>query len=129
MIDPGSFRRDRERPGILTFRSTSIREKRYYEFPCSTQVTLSLTFNGVSYDISPADFNVSPSPSEPLEMGAGVADPIFDGVFFVDYQLGQVTRSSCIGAVFGVTQSSNSPSWIVGTHTFLLPQLTSNLIY
>lgn len=67
----------------------------YYQFPCSTDVDVAFTFGGVSYAISPDDFNI-----------------------------GAVNRAgtTCIGALFAVdtgsSSSSRSPSIIAGD-TFL----------
>lgn len=65
----------------------------YYTFPCDTNVELSLTFNGVSYPISPDDFNA-----------------------------GQVDRTgqTCLGALFALdagqsgTTDSAEPQYIIG---------------
>ncbi|EGG01944.1 aspartic peptidase A1 [Melampsora larici-populina 98AG31] len=64
----------------------------YYQFPCSSLPTLSLTFGGISYSISPDDFNI-----------------------------GKIDQSgeNCLGAIFAVnspTIQSNliAPSWIIG---------------
>ncbi|EIM86445.1 aspartic peptidase A1 [Stereum hirsutum FP-91666 SS1] len=61
----------------------------YYLYPCETEVSVSLTFGGSSWSISPADF-----------------------------LLAQVSESQCIGAFFEFSSSSSAPSWIVGD-TFL----------
>lgn len=64
----------------------------YYEYPCSTNVSVALIFNGVSYSISNGDFNL--------------------GYFTSNTQY-------CTGAFYGQDLGSNSPiSWIVGA-TFL----------
>ncbi|OXH30255.1 endopeptidase [Cryptococcus neoformans] len=60
----------------------------YYQYPCDTEVTVSLQFGGMSYSISNADMN-----------------------------LGSFTRdtSMCTGAFFAMDMSSRSPvQWIVG---------------
>ncbi|ADV23137.1 endopeptidase [Cryptococcus gattii E566] len=60
----------------------------YYQYPCDTQVSVSLQFGGMSYSISNADMN-----------------------------LGSFTRdtSMCTGAFFAMDLSSRSPvQWIVG---------------
>ncbi|POW07854.1 hypothetical protein PSTT_07968 [Puccinia striiformis] len=67
----------------------------YYEFPCSANPVLSLTFGGKQYPIAPDDFNV------------GAVDS--DG-------------KMCLGSIFAVESStsstsakpSTSPAWIIG---------------
>jgi cathepsin D len=69
----------------------------FFEFPCSTQVTISLSFGGKLWPISTKDMN-----------------------------LGQVSRGSsqCLGSIFDLSMGSNipsgsgNPSWVVGD-TFL----------
>ncbi|KAG0145715.1 hypothetical protein CROQUDRAFT_658385 [Cronartium quercuum f. sp. fusiforme G11] len=68
--------------------------KGYYEFPCSSAPSLSLTFGGISYSIAPDDFNV------------GTVDE---------------SGKMCLGAIFAVesatsssTTTSLTPAWIVG---------------
>lgn len=64
----------------------------YYEYPCSTDVSVALIFNGVSYSISNGDFNLGPFTS---------------------------SSQYCTGAFYGQDLGSQSPiSWIVGA-TFL----------
>ncbi|KDR68011.1 hypothetical protein GALMADRAFT_272857 [Galerina marginata CBS 339.88] len=62
----------------------------YYTYPCDTSVTVSLSFGGQSWSISPADF-----------------------------QLSRLTRNTCLGSFFVLTTGSSAPSWIVGD-TFLV---------
>lgn len=60
----------------------------YYEYPCSTEVNMTLTFNGVTYTIDPADFNI-----------------------------GRLTTGSsyCLGGIYGSDLgSSSSVQWILG---------------
>ncbi|KAA1131915.1 hypothetical protein PGTUg99_033627 [Puccinia graminis f. sp. tritici] len=67
----------------------------YYQFPCSANPVLTLTFGGKPYSIAPDDFNV------------GAVDS--DG-------------KMCLGSIFAVesssssstTKSSSSPAWIIG---------------
>ncbi|EFP78010.2 uncharacterized protein PGTG_03966, partial [Puccinia graminis f. sp. tritici CRL 75-36-700-3] len=67
----------------------------YYQFPCSANPVLTLTFGGKQYSIAPDDFNV------------GAVDS--DG-------------KMCLGSIFAVesssssstTKSSSSPAWIIG---------------
>ncbi|OAV99883.1 hypothetical protein PTTG_01476 [Puccinia triticina 1-1 BBBD Race 1] len=67
----------------------------YYQFPCSANPVLTLTFGGKPYPIAPDDFNV------------GAVDS--DG-------------KMCLGSIFAVesssssstTKSSSSPAWIIG---------------
>lgn len=61
----------------------------YYLYPCDTTVSVTLSFGGKDWSISPADF-----------------------------QLAQVSSSQCLGAFFEFSSSSTAPSWIVGD-TFL----------
>ncbi|KAI0301043.1 aspartic peptidase domain-containing protein [Multifurca ochricompacta] len=67
----------------------------FFAFPCNTQLTISISFGGPSWPISLADLN-----------------------------LGTVSSSLCLGAIFDITQgtpiqpSDGNPSWIVGD-TFL----------
>ncbi|KAJ7449682.1 aspartic peptidase A1 [Mycena latifolia] len=61
----------------------------YYLYPCDTSVTVSLSFGGSSWDISPADF-----------------------------QLQEIGHGTCLGAFFTLTTGDSAPSWIVGD-TFL----------
>ncbi|TFY55761.1 hypothetical protein EVG20_g9201 [Dentipellis fragilis] len=63
----------------------------YYTYPCSTEVTVELSFGGQSWSISPADFQLS-------RLSGG---------------------STCIGAFFEFSSSSTAPPWIVGD-TFLV---------
>ncbi|KAI9447160.1 acid protease [Russula earlei] len=67
----------------------------FWSYPCSTQLTVSLSFGGPSWPISPGDLN-----------------------------LGTVTNGKCLGAIFDITAGSSikpqadTPAWIVGD-TFL----------
>jgi cathepsin D len=67
----------------------------YFAFPCSTQLTLAISFGGPAWPIRAADLN-----------------------------LGTIGNGRCLGAVFDLSQGSNSqpggvnPSWIIGD-TFL----------
>ncbi|KAA1468887.1 acid protease [Dentipellis sp. KUC8613] len=62
----------------------------YYTYPCSTEVTVEISFGGQSWPISPADFQLS-------RLNGG---------------------STCVGAFFEFSSSSTAPPWIVGD-TFL----------
>ncbi|KIJ65104.1 hypothetical protein HYDPIDRAFT_27827 [Hydnomerulius pinastri MD-312] len=60
----------------------------YYQFPCSTQVSVSFSFGGTTWSMSPADFAYAP-----------------------------LSSSQCIGAFFETssgTGNSATPSWIIG---------------
>ncbi|KAJ7668345.1 aspartic peptidase domain-containing protein [Mycena rosella] len=61
----------------------------YYMYPCDTSVTVSLSFGGRSWSISPADF-----------------------------ELQSVGQGMCMGSFFTLTTGDSAPSWIVGD-TFL----------
>jgi len=61
----------------------------YYTYPCSTTVSVTLSFGGKNWAISSADF-----------------------------QMGQLTSSVCLGAFFQLDTGTSSPNWIVGD-TFL----------
>lgn len=63
----------------------------YYYYPCSTDVTVTMSFGGSSWAISSADFKVT-----------------------------QLSSSQCLGAFFELdaAQGSSTPAWIVGD-TFL----------
>ncbi|CAK5272955.1 unnamed protein product [Mycena citricolor] len=67
----------------------------YYQFPCSTNVSVTLSFGGKAWPISPEDMNLGP-----IQQGS----------------------SFCVGAIFDLTlgsqASSGSPGWVVGD-TFL----------
>ncbi|GMK54580.1 hypothetical protein CspeluHIS016_0111660 [Cutaneotrichosporon spelunceum] len=64
----------------------------YYQYPCSNTVQMAMQYGGKSYYISDEDFNLGPTDR---------------------------TGKYCIGAVFAIQLSSDSPiSWIVGA-TFL----------
>ena len=58
-----------------------------YAFPCDSSVVLSLTFGGVSYAMSSADFNY------------GAIDN---------------AGTYCLGAVFGTEVGSSTPDFIIG---------------
>jgi len=68
----------------------------YWQYPCSAKPTVALTFGGISYTISPADFNIGQ----------------------VSGQRVSLSNSMCLGALFETPQSNASPNWIVGD-TFL----------
>ena len=63
----------------------------YYYYPCDTDVTVTMSFGGSTWSISPADFRLT-----------------------------QLTESQCLGAFFVLDsqQGSSTPAWIVGD-TFL----------
>ncbi|KAJ7115925.1 aspartic peptidase domain-containing protein [Mycena epipterygia] len=61
----------------------------YYMYPCDTSVTVTLSFGGSSWAISPADFELQP-------IGSG----------------------TCLGSFFTLSTGDSAPSWIVGD-TFL----------
>jgi len=62
----------------------------YFTYPCSTQVTLSLTFGSLTWPISPSDFEMM-----------------------------QTDKDTCVGSLFAIDLGGqDSPSWIVGD-TFL----------
>jgi len=61
----------------------------YYLYPCSTSVSISMTFSSRSWTIDPADFLLMRS-----------------------------TSTMCVGAFFALNLSGSAPSWIVGD-TFL----------
>jgi cathepsin D len=70
-------------PGTGNFQS-------YYTYPCSTSVSVQLSFGGKNWSISPQDF-----------------------------QLSQLTKELCLGAFFELSTGGSAPSWIVGD-TFLV---------
>ncbi|KAJ7587108.1 acid protease [Mycena floridula] len=65
----------------------------YFAFPCSTQVSASISFGGKTWPISPSDMNLGP-----ISQGS----------------------SNCLGGLFDLTQGSNiqpgsgNPNWVVG---------------
>ncbi|KAB5594986.1 Lysosomal aspartic protease [Ceratobasidium theobromae] len=61
----------------------------YYLYPCSTSVTITMTFSSRTWTINPADF-----------------------------LLMRASTSMCVGAFFALNLSGSAPSWIVGD-TFL----------
>jgi cathepsin D len=67
----------------------------YFAFPCSTKLSIAISFGGPSWPISLDDLN-----------------------------LGTISNGQCLGAIFDITQGSNvtpgqgNPSWIIGD-TFL----------
>nr|GAT55743.1 acid protease [Mycena chlorophos] len=61
----------------------------YYLYPCDTDVTVTLSFGGTAWAVSPADF-----------------------------ELQEVSRGTCVGSFFTLTTGDSAPSWIVGD-TFL----------
>ena len=61
----------------------------YYLYPCNTPVTVSISFGGPSWSVSPADF-----------------------------QLQQISSSQCVGAFFDLDVGGTAPAWIIGD-TFL----------
>ncbi|KAJ7606122.1 aspartic peptidase A1 [Mycena polygramma] len=61
----------------------------YYLYPCDTSVTVTLSFGGKTWAVSPADFASQ-----------------------------QVSRGTCLGAFFTLTTGDGAPNWIVGD-TFL----------
>ncbi|GAA5976754.1 hypothetical protein JCM5350_007238 [Sporobolomyces pararoseus] len=64
----------------------------YYSYPCEHNVSVSLTFGGVSYNMSSADFNLGP--------------------FGID---AATNRSTCLGAFFDLSFGSSSKvSWVIG---------------
>ncbi|GJN87748.1 hypothetical protein Rhopal_000703-T1 [Rhodotorula paludigena] len=64
----------------------------YYSYPCDSNVTVSFTFGGITYDMEPADFNLGP--------------------FGVDTA---TNRSTCLGAFFDLNFSGGSRiSWVIG---------------
>ncbi|KAF8961369.1 aspartic peptidase domain-containing protein [Flammula alnicola] len=69
----------------------------FFNFPCSTQVVVTLSFGGKAWPISAADMNTGPEPND---------------------------NTKCIGAIFDLSQGTNiepgsgNPSWVVGD-TFL----------
>jgi cathepsin D len=56
----------------------------YYTYPCDTSVTVSLSFGGNSWPISPDDFKMTES------------------------------EGQCVGAFFQLTTGNSAPSWIIG---------------
>ncbi|KAF7309807.1 Aspartic peptidase A1 [Mycena indigotica] len=62
----------------------------YYLYPCDTRVTVSLSFGGSTWTISPDDF-----------------------------ALQEVSRGTCVGSFFALSTGNTAPSWIVGD-TFLV---------
>ncbi|KAJ7028583.1 aspartyl protease [Mycena alexandri] len=70
----------------------------YFQFPCTTTISISIAFGGKLWPIDPADMNLGP--------GQGTA------------------RSMCLGGLFDLTLGSNieansgNPTWVVGD-TFL----------
>jgi len=71
----------------------------FYAFPCNTEVTVSMSFGGKSWEISPQDFNVGQT--------TGGSNPSCQGAIF-DLSLGSDNTPG----------ENNNPSWIVGD-TFL----------
>ncbi|GAA6022620.1 hypothetical protein JCM11491_000703 [Sporobolomyces phaffii] len=64
----------------------------YYSYPCEHNVSVSLTFGGVAYNMSSSDFNLGP--------------------FGVD---ATTNRSTCLGAFFDLSFGSSSRvSWVIG---------------
>ncbi|KII87254.1 hypothetical protein PLICRDRAFT_112830 [Plicaturopsis crispa FD-325 SS-3] len=61
----------------------------YYLYPCDTDVTVTMSFGGPSWTISPADFKLT-----------------------------QLSGGQCLGAFFELSTGSSAPAWIVGD-TFL----------
>lgn len=62
----------------------------YYIYPCSTSVSVTMSFGGSSWSIDPSDFKIA-----------------------------QLSSSQCLGAFFDLSiEGSSTPSWIVGD-TFL----------
>jgi cathepsin D len=61
----------------------------YYTYPCSTSVTISMTFSSRTWTINPADFLLMRS-----------------------------SNTMCVGAFFSLSLSGSAPTWIVGD-TFL----------
>ncbi|KAJ7836957.1 aspartic peptidase A1 [Mycena leptocephala] len=61
----------------------------YYVYPCDTSVTVTLSFGGKTWSVSPGDF-----------------------------LLQEIGRGSCVGSFFSLTTGDSAPSWIVGD-TFL----------
>ncbi|KAJ7155447.1 aspartic peptidase domain-containing protein [Mycena crocata] len=61
----------------------------YYLYPCDTSVTVTLSFGGKSWAISP-----------------------------VDFELQAIGQGTCVGAFFTLTTGDSAPSWIIGD-TFL----------
>jgi len=57
----------------------------YYTYPCDTSVTVTLSFGGRSWTVSPADF-----------------------------QSQEISRGTCLGAFFSLTTGDSAPAWIVG---------------
>jgi len=59
----------------------------YYQFPCSTQVSVTFSFGGTTWSMSPADFSYA-----------------------------AISSSQCIGAFFELSTGtgSSSPSWVIG---------------
>ncbi|KAG9309507.1 aspartic peptidase A1 [Chiua virens] len=57
----------------------------YYQYPCSTTVTVEFSFGGNNWTMSSADFKAA-----------------------------ELSSSECIGAFFEYTASSGTPSWIIG---------------
>lgn len=57
----------------------------YYSFPCSTSVSVELSFGGATWSMSPADFAFT-----------------------------QTSSTECIGAFFEASTGTGSPSWIIG---------------
>ncbi|KAF9234984.1 aspartic peptidase domain-containing protein [Melanogaster broomeanus] len=59
----------------------------YYQFPCSTEVSVTFSFGGTTWSMSAADFSYAP-----------------------------ISSSQCIGAFFAISTggSSASPSWVIG---------------
>ncbi|KAG1889871.1 aspartic peptidase domain-containing protein [Suillus subluteus] len=71
-----------------------------YAFPCTTDVTVTISFGGSAWTINPADMNIGP----------------------VDSSVSGSTTEMCAGGIFDIGTSvgsgSNVPTWIVGD-TFL----------
>ncbi|KAI9573802.1 acid protease [Boletus coccyginus] len=61
----------------------------YWTYPCNTKVSVSMSFGGPSWPVSPSDF-----------------------------QLTSIGSNKCVGAFFSIDTGGSTPSWIVGD-TFL----------
>ena len=64
----------------------------YYIYPCDTTVTVTMTFGGRTWPISPADFRLTQVSAR---------------------------NDQCLGAFFQLNMGSGTPAWIVGD-TFLV---------
>lgn len=73
----------------------------YYIYPCDTTVTVTMTFGGRTWPISPADFRLT-----------------------------QVSQRDdlCLGAFFQLNMGSGTPAWIVGD-TFLVSPMSKEFLY